>query len=210
MRKKLLLSIGALVLALVGGRCRVLRRRGGSPQGALDTLLAGVSLVTPTGVTSAVTVPGTATVSPSTIGTTAVDEEGPCWPEFGGDPQRTLARPEIQLGDPGEKPLWVRGMGSYMEYPPSFCDGTLYVNTFGGRTAAIEAETGRVMWSRAGQGQEAVDPGDRRTAPDRQLRRRVGHGARSDEREGAVAAADEREGRVLAGRRRRHGLLRRH
>ena len=33
-----------------------------------------------------------------------------------------------------------------MEYPPSFCDGTLYVNTFGGRTLALDAETGRILW----------------------------------------------------------------
>ena len=73
--------------------------------------------------------------------------EGPCWSEFGGNPQRTLARTQLDLGRPKAKPVWVRGVGSYMEYPPSFCDGTVYVNTFGGRTAAYEAETGRLIWS---------------------------------------------------------------
>ena len=34
-----------------------------------------------------------------------------------------------------------------MEYPPTFCDGILYVNTFGGRTAAIDADTGTILWS---------------------------------------------------------------
>src|SRR3972149_10551950 len=49
-------------------------------------------------------------------------------------------------GSPAAKPLWTRGMGGYIEYPPSYCDGVLYVNTFDGKTAAVDADTGRVIW----------------------------------------------------------------
>jgi outer membrane protein assembly factor BamB len=76
-------------------------------------------------------------------------EEGPCWNEFGGNPQRTLAREDIDLGRPG-KALWARGMGSYLEYPPSFCDGTLYINTNEGLTMALDADTGAILWRRQG------------------------------------------------------------
>src|SRR5205823_9524990 len=66
----------------------------------------------------------------------AVPVDKPCWLNFGGNPQRTLARVDINLGIP-TKALWGRGMGGYMEYPPSYCDGTLYVNTFKGTTFEI-------------------------------------------------------------------------
>jgi len=81
----------------------------------------------------------------------------PCWLNFGGDPQRSLARLNINLGVP-TKPLWARGLGGYVEYPPSYCDGMLYVNTFKGRTYAIDARTGRVIWIRQGQGPKPSTP----------------------------------------------------
>ena len=31
-----------------------------------------------------------------------------CWNEFGGDPRRSLARPDAQLGLPKQKPMWLR------------------------------------------------------------------------------------------------------
>ena len=65
---------------------------------------------------------------------------------FGGGPRRTLARPAIDLGIPAAKPLWARGLKGYIEYPASYCDGVLYVNTFKGDTWAIEAATGDVLW----------------------------------------------------------------
>ena len=39
-------------------------------------------------------------------------------------------------------------MRSYIEFPPTYCEGDLYVNTFEGATYAIEAETGKVQWRR--------------------------------------------------------------
>ena len=55
---------------------------------------------------------------------------------------RDLARLDIDLGIPHGK-RWARGLKSYVEYPPSYCDGVLYVNTFKGDTWAIDAERGR-------------------------------------------------------------------
>lgn len=46
--------------------------------------------------------------------------------------------------------MWARGLGGYIEYPATYCDGRLYVNTFKGATYAIEAATGRVLWKRQG------------------------------------------------------------
>ena len=71
-----------------------------------------------------------------------------CWPSFGGDPQRSLARPQATLGLPVRKHLWTRGLGSYIEYPPSYCDGTLYVNAFEGEVFAVDAQTGKIRWRR--------------------------------------------------------------
>ena len=96
-----------------------------------------------TAAIAAATEPPPATTA--TTATTAAPEEppeGPCWTEFGGDPQRTPRPARPALGKPRAKPVWARRMGSYMEYPPSFCDGTLYVNTFDGLTVALDAATG--------------------------------------------------------------------
>jgi eukaryotic-like serine/threonine-protein kinase len=87
----------------------------------------------------------------------AVQVDQPCWLNFGGDPQRSLARTDIHLGVP-TKLLWVRRLHGYAEYPPSYCDGTLYVNTFKGKTFAIDAATGKVLWARQGGGPKPSTP----------------------------------------------------
>ena len=172
MRTKLLLAALAVALLVVGAGAAYILVGRNPPEGKLDTVVAGVSLVTPTGGVSdtvVTTAPAETTLPTETEtetepATTSTPSEGPCWLEFGGDPQRSLSRPDLDLGIPAKKPVWVRGMGSYMEYPPSFCDGTLYVNTFGGRTAALDAETGRILWSRQDSGRKPSTPaiaGDR-------------------------------------------------
>jgi outer membrane protein assembly factor BamB len=80
-----------------------------------------------------------------------------CWNEFGGNPARTLSRPNIDLGKPG-KSVWASGLHDLMEYPPSYCDGYLYVNLERGRTVAIDAETGKTVWSRRAPGFTASTP----------------------------------------------------
>ena len=153
MRRKLVLIAAVLALLAAGGAVALYLALRKPPVGALDTQLAGVTVVAPT-ATEPPPPPPPAEPAPP---------EGPCWPEFGGNPARTLSRPELHLGAPDAHPLWARGMGSYLEYPPSFCDGVLYVNTFAGRTVAVDAATGAVIWSREG-GTKASTPaiaGDR-------------------------------------------------
>ncbi len=74
--------------------------------------------------------------------------------------------------------LWARAMGSYMEYPPSYCDGTLYVNTFRGRTAAFDARTGKLRWSRKHRGAKHSTPAIAGAAPVRLVEERQPEGAR--------------------------------
>ena len=45
-----------------------------------------------------------------------------------------------------------------MEYPPSYCDGVLYVNTFKGDTWAIDSETGKVIWRKVSHSPKPSTP----------------------------------------------------
>jgi outer membrane protein assembly factor BamB len=83
--------------------------------------------------------------------------EKPCWPAFGGGPLRSLSRSDIKLGVPGHS-VWARGMGDLMEYPPTYCHGRLFVNLEQGRTVALDASTGKVLWSRRAPGPTASSP----------------------------------------------------
>jgi eukaryotic-like serine/threonine-protein kinase len=153
-RKKLVvIVIAAIVLGLGGVALAYVLIRADTPEGQLDTELAGVTLVTISPPPAPEPPPPPPAVEPSPSEPTtapAVPEEppeGPCWTEFGGDPQRTLARTDIELGIPKQKSVWVQAMGQYLEYPPSFCDGVLYQNTFDGRTVALVADTGKILWT---------------------------------------------------------------
>src|SRR5262249_14793732 len=131
----------------------VVATRRSHTQGELDTALKGVT------VTHSVVRKHPHPRKPKPV----YVSDKPCWLNFGGNPQRTLARADIQLGAP-TKPLWARGLGAYIEYPPSYCQGTLYVNTFRGRTYAIDARTGSILWKRGGSGAKPSTPaiaGDR-------------------------------------------------
>jgi outer membrane protein assembly factor BamB len=81
----------------------------------------------------------------------------PCWEEFGGAPTRSLSRPAIRLGLPG-KASWARGMRDLMEYPPSYCNGRLYVNLERGMTVAVDATNGHILWRRRAPGPTASTP----------------------------------------------------
>jgi outer membrane protein assembly factor BamB len=147
MRRRVLLAVVALALLALGGAAFAFYefRYKEPPQGSLDTELAGISVETAeTGLVDTGTVP---------ITTTEPEDLPPpesCWRFFGGSPQRALSRPDIDLGVP-TKVLWSRKFRWTIEYPPTFCDGVLYVNLQKGRTFAIDAETGRVIWQ--------LDPG---------------------------------------------------
>ena len=106
MRRRLLLSL-AVVLALVAGLGFALLTTRSVPSGTLETDVTDVTVVTPTAppVTTAPT-PKPPKPEPKP------DVDVRCWPMFGGDARRTLARPAVELGLPKRKPLWARGSGS--------------------------------------------------------------------------------------------------
>ncbi len=136
MRTKLLIALGVvIVLLLAGAAAAYFTLKPDRPEGQLDTELEGVSLFQDT---EAVT--ETDTVETEETTTEAVDEEPPerCWLNFGENPRRTLALPDVNLGLPG-KVVWRRYMHDVLEYPPSFCDGVLYQNLEHGSTVAIDA-----------------------------------------------------------------------
>ena len=135
--------------------------RGNPGKGHLDTALKGVTVVTPAQPAHPKQPVHEHKAKPKPKAVVVTDK--PCWLNFGGDPQRTSSRLTLNLGLP-TKPLWVRALHGYVEYPPSYCQGQLYVNTFTGRTYAINATTGKVIWMRTGQGPKPSTPaiaGDR-------------------------------------------------
>jgi len=140
MRRRLAFILAA-ALALVGGVSIALLSTRSLPQGSLETEVTDVTVVAPPE-----TEPEPPPPPPPPRPGAEVDKR--CWPMFGGGPRREVARLAINLGVPRPKPLWARGLKGYIEYPPSYCDGVLYVNTFKGDTWAIEAETGKVVWRR--------------------------------------------------------------
>ena len=170
--KRVLLAVaGGLALVVVGlGVLWLVFVRTTPPSGSIDTALTGVTTVQPRAAD--VNKPIVARDTTTVLG------------EFGGNPQRSLARTSINLGVP-TKSLWARAMGSYMEYPPSYCEGHLYVNTFGGRTVAVDARTGTFIWSRGGAGAKASTPA---VAGPRLI---------VTSHDGSVTALDRANGRVL-------------
>jgi eukaryotic-like serine/threonine-protein kinase len=80
----------------------------------------------------------------------------PCWRFFGGSTLRSLSRP-AQLGIP-RRSVWARGMGDLMEYPPTYCNDRLFVNLERGKTVALDATTGAVLWKRPSAGPTASSP----------------------------------------------------
>jgi hypothetical protein len=139
MRRRILLIAAACGLLLLGlAVAAFLKVRQTKPSDKLDTKLAGISVEHPK---RALPRPRPKP-KPKKRSQRYLPDDVRCWRSFGGNPQRTLSRPELHLGRP-TKHFWVRGLHSYIEYPPSYCDGVLYVNTFGGITYAIDAHNGR-------------------------------------------------------------------
>ena len=134
--KWIIAAVAVLVAALGGLSIAVYLAKPDQTKGALDTGLEGVTVSEGTPPTE----PAPSPPEPTS--------DARCWRSFGGDPQRSLSRAAFDLGIPVRKILWTRGLGSYIEYPPSYCEGTLYVNTFEGETFAIDSETGKIRWRR--------------------------------------------------------------
>ncbi|MDQ3859212.1 MAG: PQQ-binding-like beta-propeller repeat protein [Actinomycetota bacterium] len=145
MRRKILFALAAGGLLLAGLALAAYVRITDKPSTGLDTDLVGVSVSTAEEEAAELTT------------TSARDAEGRkkqvgerCWPTYGGNPQRTLAVPDINLGNP-KRAVWARGMRDLIELPPAFCDGRLYVNLERGRSVALDARSGRKVWTwRAG------------------------------------------------------------
>ena len=131
-----LIGVLAAAVLLIGAAGALWLATRDRPAGRLDTQLEGVKVTTAATTTSH---------SPAPRAELA---DRTCWLSFGGDSQRTLARTTFDLGVPRRK-LWQRGLnGGLIEYPPTYCDGTLYVNTDKGFTFAVSAATGDVLWHR--------------------------------------------------------------
>ncbi|HWJ45371.1 MAG TPA: PQQ-binding-like beta-propeller repeat protein, partial [Gaiellaceae bacterium] len=138
MRRRILLSLAILGLLVAGAAVAAYFKARERPTGKIDTELKGVSVQQ--GDTGPIKVPKK--------GHRIVYDKR-CWLNFGGNPQRTLSRPSIDIGLP-LRHYWVTGLGSYIEYPPSYCGGILYVNTFGGGTYALNSYNGHVIWKKKG------------------------------------------------------------
>ena len=170
------------------------RRR--TARGALDTELEGVTVSEGT----------TSMPEPTPTPEPAGDRR--CWRTFGGDPRRSLARPSATLGLPARPFLWTRGLESYIEFPPVYCEGELYVNSFAGTTYALEAETGKIRWQRRVGGTLPSSPAI--DGPRVIVSSQDGHrdGARPSHRTQHLAGANSGQGRVVSRRRGGNGLLR--
>ena len=188
----ILAAVTVLVLALFGLAIAIALTRQEPPSGSLDTDLEGV------------------TVSAET--TTEPEPEPP--PEPAGDRamlaylrRRPQALPRAPRCDPGaagaEVHVGARRSAATSSSRPSTATGELYVNTFSGTTFAIDADTGKIRWTRRVGGTLPSSPaidGPRVLVASQDgtvtaLSRRSGRSA--------LAGAHRRQGRVLAGRRRR-------
>ena len=138
MRRRILLSLAILGLLVAGAAVAAYFKARERPTGKLDTELKGVT----------VQQGDTGPIKEPKKGHRVVYDKR-CWLNFGGNPQRTLSRPSIDIGLP-LRHYWVTGLGSYIEYPPSYCGCYLYVNTFAGKTVALNSYNGHVIWQRKG------------------------------------------------------------
>jgi outer membrane protein assembly factor BamB len=149
-----LVALAGLTAALFFGL------RESTPADSLETTLADVTVIPPepppTPKPTAPTPKPRPKPKPKPPPAAPVDRR--CWKMFGGGPTRSLARLEIHLGIPKRPPLWARGLKGYVEYPPSYCDGMLYVNTTRGDTWAIHADSGKVLWRRKSRARKPSTP----------------------------------------------------
>jgi outer membrane protein assembly factor BamB len=141
-RRRILLIVTVLVLLIAGAGAAYFLKSRERPGGKLDTKLSGVSA-------SVATNAAVPKQPKKKKGRYHVVDDKQCWDTFGGDPARTLSRPGIDIGLP-LRHFWVVGLGSYIEYPPSYCSGILYVNTYAGRTVALDSHNGSRIWQHFG------------------------------------------------------------
>ena len=156
-KKRFLVPLGIVVLLvlLALGAALALHFQSPGPAGSITSLESVTIRTTDTSARETTRTSTHAVRPPKKTRRARVDE--PCWNNFGGDALRSLSRPNLNLGRP-TKILWTRGLHDLMEYPPSYCDGFLYVNLEHGRTLAIDAQNGHIIWARKAAGFTASTP----------------------------------------------------
>jgi len=149
-RRRTILVIVAAVAILLAGL------GGAALYVALRTPSAG-GLVAPTGL-NVVTADSSPVFRPppTSVKRKVAPADTPCWPAFGGGALRNFSR-TVQLGIP-RRSVWARAMHDLMEYPPTYCSGRLFVNLERGKTVALDAATGDVLWRRPASGLTASSP----------------------------------------------------
>jgi outer membrane protein assembly factor BamB len=79
-------------------------------------------------------------------------------PEYGAVPERTRTLPGVRLRPPRGGPVWRRDLGSLLEFPPAVANGVVLAGTNGGLVRALDARTGRTLWSARAAGPIAATP----------------------------------------------------
>ena len=138
-RRRWLVGAGsavALGLAVLGGYALSVRQAGEDVRGS-----ATVEFVT-------TDVPTQATPPPSSTTAPEPDPEATkvSWPTYGHDNRRVRSPAGIALRPPFRRVWTFRGR-ALLEFPPAVAYGRLYLPTFDGRFYAIDAETGKTIWS---------------------------------------------------------------
>ena len=105
-------------------------------EGALDTELTDVTVTD-----------GRPSPQPSRAGARA-SRRRRCWPTFGGDPQRSLARPDATLGLPARRLLWTRGSRATSSTRRATARGRSTSTPSRARSSRSTRETGKIRWRR--------------------------------------------------------------
>jgi outer membrane protein assembly factor BamB len=135
------LAVALAVVAWVGGVVvATIAVRSQPEDSALDTQLVGVD------EPDAALQPAQQQPEPAPVRAQGPPVEQPCWPIYGRNPARTSDASDLRHGIP-QRPTWFLRVG-IMEFPPSYCDGVLYVNNQRGETMAIRANNRQVIWRR--------------------------------------------------------------
>ncbi|HEX5261340.1 MAG TPA: PQQ-binding-like beta-propeller repeat protein [Gaiellales bacterium] len=104
---------------------------------------------------------------PSTTATSGTHNHqqswGPAWPVYGRTMTRTRDASDLTTVRPPYKVLWKRTTG-FLEYPPSYAKGRLYLYSNDGQLTAYDVTTGKRLWhhytgpsGNKGLGEPAVD-----------------------------------------------------
>ena len=136
-RRRLVLAGGAVavVLTVVAGYVLSVRQAGEDVRGSPT-----IEFVT-TDAPVATTLPVPATSQPASAPVTTV-----AWATYGFDDRRARFTPNVTLRPPFRRVWTFRGR-ALLEFPPAVAYGRIYLPTFDGRFYALDARTGKTIWS---------------------------------------------------------------